>query len=115
MIMRKGAASGRAEWMSERCHATEWGIALISCGDIWVIYPVLVSPGYIYGGVNIFIAIILSIFTLSTFSLFAFRCASAPPNILWGSYPAVTKGALENYRFCEYCAKSKILMSYYLK
>ncbi|XP_006359314.1 protein S-acyltransferase 11 [Solanum tuberosum] len=80
---------------------------LVICGGIWAIYPVLVSPDYIYGGVNILIAIILSIFTLSTFSLSAFRSAGAPPNILWGSYPAVTKGALENYRFCEYCAKPK--------
>ncbi|WMV50354.1 hypothetical protein MTR67_043739 [Solanum verrucosum] len=95
MIMRKGAASGRAEWMSERCHVMEWGIALVSCGGIWAIYPVLVSPDYIYGNVNIFIAIILSIFTLSTFSLSAFRSAGAPPNILWGNYPAVTKEALE--------------------
>ncbi|KAM3281248.1 protein S-acyltransferase 11 [Capsicum chacoense] len=82
-------------------------ILLVICGGIWAIYPVLVSCGYFYGGVNIFLIIILSIFTLSTFSLSAFRSAGAPPNILWGSYPAVTKGALENYRFCEYCAKPK--------
>ncbi|KAJ9536089.1 hypothetical protein OSB04_un000745 [Centaurea solstitialis] len=29
--MRKGAASGRAEWMSERCHAMEWVISRVSC------------------------------------------------------------------------------------
>ena len=29
--MKKGAASGRAEWMSERCHAMEWGISRVSC------------------------------------------------------------------------------------
>ncbi|MCD7446127.1 hypothetical protein HAX54_037334 [Datura stramonium] len=80
---------------------------LVICGGIWAIYPAIVSGGYIYGGVNILIAIILSISTLSMFSLSAFRSAGAPPNILWGSYPAVTKGALENYRFCEYCAKPK--------
>lgn len=78
-----------------------------SGGGIWAIYPAVVSLGYIYGSATILIAIILSIFALSTFILSAFRSAGAPPNILWGSYPAVTKGALENYRFCEYCAKPK--------
>ncbi|XP_009784867.1 protein S-acyltransferase 11-like [Nicotiana sylvestris] len=80
---------------------------IVICGGIWAIYPVVFSVGYIYGGVHILIAIILSMSTLSTFSLSAFRSAGAPPNILWGSYPVVTKGALENYRYCEYCSKPK--------
>ncbi|KAF6160797.1 hypothetical protein GIB67_035998, partial [Kingdonia uniflora] len=29
------------------------------------------------------------------------------PNVLWGSYPAVEKGSLENYTFCLYCSKPK--------
>ncbi|KAL7215752.1 hypothetical protein ACSBR1_027821 [Camellia fascicularis] len=45
--------------------------------------------------------------TISTFSLAAFKCAGAPPIILWGSYRVVEKGGLENYSFCHFCSKPK--------
>ncbi|KAK8522745.1 hypothetical protein V6N13_115704 [Hibiscus sabdariffa] len=37
----------------------------------------------------------------------SFRCAGTPPTVVWGSYPAVGKGDLENYTFCHYCSKPK--------
>ncbi|XP_019191467.1 PREDICTED: protein S-acyltransferase 11 [Ipomoea nil] len=79
----------------------------IICGGIWAIYPVVFAINYYYGVLHLIIAVTLSISTISTFSFTAFRTAGASPNILWGSYPAVRKGGLENYTFCLYCLKPK--------
>ncbi|XP_061368318.1 protein S-acyltransferase 11 [Gastrolobium bilobum] len=76
-------------------------------GGVWAIYPVLFSISLLLGSFHSIITAILSIATISSFSLAAFRCAGTPPNILWGSYPTVGKGDLENYTFCHYCLKPK--------
>ncbi|KAK6137328.1 hypothetical protein DH2020_028932 [Rehmannia glutinosa] len=76
---------------------------------------VLVSPHasvfkcgcYFHGVFHVTLAVILSISTLFSFCLAAFRPAGTPPMILWGSYPTVGKGGLENYTFCHYCTKPK--------
>ncbi|KAF5737926.1 DHHC-type zinc finger family protein isoform 1 [Tripterygium wilfordii] len=79
----------------------------IICGGVWAVYPVVFSISYFCGMLHSIITVILSISTISTFSLAAFKCAGKPPSILWGSYPVVEKGHLENYTFCNYCSKPK--------
>lgn len=76
-------------------------------GGVWAIYPVLFSISFFSGVFHSMITAILSLSTLSTFSFAAFRSPGAPPRIEWGSYPAVGKGGLENYTFCQYCSKPK--------
>ncbi|GAA0178851.1 protein modifying enzyme [Lithospermum erythrorhizon] len=82
-------------------------ILFIICGGIWAVFPVVFSTSYIYGFVHFNIAVILIVSTVSFFSLAAFTSAGSPPNIEWGSYPAVGKGGLRNYTFCNYCSKPK--------
>ncbi|KAA8528937.1 hypothetical protein F0562_033575 [Nyssa sinensis] len=77
------------------------------CGGAWAVYPVIFSISLSCGVFHSIITVILSVTTVSMFSLAAFQCAGTPPNILWGSYPAVGKGSLENYTFCNYCSKPK--------
>ncbi|KAK3015729.1 hypothetical protein RJ639_007781 [Escallonia herrerae] len=84
-----------------------WALLEFVGGGVWAIYPVVFSISYFCGALHYSLAIILSITTISTFSLAAFRSAGAPPCIPWGSYPAVGKGGLENYTFCNYCSKPK--------
>ncbi|XP_038687214.1 protein S-acyltransferase 11-like isoform X1 [Tripterygium wilfordii] len=76
-------------------------------GGVWAVYPVVFSISYYCGILHSIITMILSISTISTFSLAAFKCAGKPPSILWGSYLVVGKGHLENYTFCHYCSKPK--------
>ncbi|OIW17353.1 hypothetical protein TanjilG_22465 [Lupinus angustifolius] len=80
---------------------------LVIFGGVWAIYPIVFSLSLLCGVFHSTIIAILSIATISFFSLAAFRCAGTPPNILWGSYPTVGKGDLENYTFCQYCSKPK--------
>ncbi|GLT73865.1 hypothetical protein SLA2020_456950 [Shorea laevis] len=82
-------------------------VLFVICGGVWAVYPVVFSISYACGIFHSITTIILSITTISTFSLAAFRCAGAPPIVVWGSYPAVGKGDLENYTFCHYCSKPK--------
>ncbi|RAL54628.1 unnamed protein product [Cuscuta campestris] len=82
-------------------------MVFIICGGIWAAYPIIFSINYYNGVFHLIIAVTLSISTMSTFFLTAFRSPGAPPNILWGSYPAVGKGGLENYTFCHHCSKPK--------
>ncbi|KAL8543494.1 hypothetical protein ACS0TY_004148 [Phlomoides rotata] len=77
------------------------------CAGVWATYPILFSISYFCGVFHLTITGILSICTLSTFCLSAFRPAGLPPIIVWGSYPAVGKGGLENHTFCHYCSKPK--------
>ncbi|KAH6783372.1 DHHC-type zinc finger family protein [Perilla frutescens var. hirtella] len=77
------------------------------CAGVWAIYPVVFSISYFCGVFHLSIAVILSICTLSSFCLSAFQPAGVPPMIVWGSYPAVGQGGLENYTFCHYCSKPK--------
>ncbi|KAL9324807.1 hypothetical protein ACSQ67_005452 [Phaseolus vulgaris] len=79
----------------------------VKFGGVWAVYPVLFSISILCGVFHSIITAILSIATISFFSISAFQCAGAPPNVLWGSYPAVGKGDLENYTFCHYCSKPK--------
>ncbi|KAL5759122.1 hypothetical protein ACOSP7_017643 [Xanthoceras sorbifolium] len=76
-------------------------------GGVWAMYPVVFSMSYCSVIFHSIIIILLSISTVSTFSLASFRCAGTQPNILWGSYPVVGKGDLVNYTFCHYCSKPK--------
>ncbi|KAK6158316.1 hypothetical protein DH2020_005630 [Rehmannia glutinosa] len=77
------------------------------CAGIWAVFPVIFSISYFHGVFHVTLAVILSISTLFSFCLAAFRPAGTPPMILWGSYPTVGKGGLENYTFCHYCSKPK--------
>lgn len=79
----------------------------IICGGIWAIYPIVFSISLFSCIFHSIIIGILSISTLCTFGLAAFRSPGAPPRIEWGSYPAVGKDGLENYTFCMYCSKPK--------
>ncbi|KAL6501745.1 hypothetical protein OROGR_026878 [Orobanche gracilis] len=80
---------------------------IIICTGIWAVLPVLLSVSYFHGVLHITVTMILSICALSSFCLSAFQSAGPPPMILWGSYPTVGKGGLENYTFCHYCSMPK--------
>ncbi|XVF85643.1 hypothetical protein PTKIN_Ptkin17bG0132600 [Pterospermum kingtungense] len=82
-------------------------IFFVVCGGVWAVYPVVFSISYTCGIIHCILTMILAASTVSTFCLAAFQCAGAPPIILWGSYPVVGKGDLENYTFCHYCSKPK--------
>ncbi|GAV86614.1 zf-DHHC domain-containing protein [Cephalotus follicularis] len=79
----------------------------VICGGVWAVHPVVFSITYFCGIFHSIITVILSLSTLSMFSLAAFQCAGTPPSILWGSFPVVGKGDLENYTYCHYCSKPK--------
>ncbi|KAJ0713758.1 putative protein S-acyltransferase [Helianthus annuus] len=84
-------------------------------GGIWAIYPIVFSRSYFCGVLHITISVMLSIATLCTYILSAFRSPGAPPLIPWGSYPAVGKGGLEGYTFCNYCSKPKSSNSHHCR
>ena len=75
-------------------------------GGVWAVYPFVLSFS-ICGITHCVITAILSMSTISYFCLAAFKCAGTPADMLWGSYPTVRKGDLENYTFCHYCSKPK--------
>ncbi|KAG6389244.1 hypothetical protein SASPL_150708 [Salvia splendens] len=77
------------------------------CAGVWAVYPVIFSISYFCGVFHLAITVILSLCTLSSFCLSAFQPAGVPPIIIWGSYPAVGQGGLQNYAFCHYCSKPK--------
>ncbi|XP_077220480.1 protein S-acyltransferase 11-like [Tasmannia lanceolata] len=79
----------------------------VICGGVWAAFPLLFSISFFCGVFHSIIVFILSVSTLSSFSLAAFRSAGAPENMLWGSYPIVGKVGLEDYTFCVYCARPK--------
>ncbi|KAF8407467.1 hypothetical protein HHK36_006600 [Tetracentron sinense] len=79
----------------------------VICGGVWAVYPIIFSISYLCGVLHSMITMILSVSTVSTFSLAAFRCAGTPPSIVWGSYPVVGKADLQNYTYCSYCSKPK--------
>lgn len=76
-------------------------------GGIWAVYPFIFSISLFCGAFHSVITIVLSLSTLSTFCLAAFQSPGAPPRIVWGSYPAVGKGGLDNFTFCQYCSRPK--------
>ncbi|KAL4333493.1 hypothetical protein GQ457_07G017640 [Hibiscus cannabinus] len=82
-------------------------ILFVICAGIWAALPVIFSVCYTSGIVHSVITTILAVTTVSTFGLAAFRCAGAPPMVVWGSYTVVGKGDLKNYTFCRYCCKPK--------
>ncbi|KDO53000.1 hypothetical protein CISIN_1g019492mg [Citrus sinensis] len=82
-------------------------MGFVICGGVWAVHPVVFSVSYFCGIFHLVIAICLSVSTLSMFCLAAFHCPGASPLVLWGSYPLVGKGDLENYTFCHYCSKPK--------
>ncbi|EPS65405.1 hypothetical protein M569_09371, partial [Genlisea aurea] len=96
-------------WFRDRCFVAiiVLFMMLFICGGIWAVYPIVFSVSYLFGVTQLTIATILSILTLSSFSLAAFRPAGSPPAVVWGSYPAVEKGGLENHTFCHHCVKPK--------
>ncbi|PPS13064.1 hypothetical protein GOBAR_AA07554 [Gossypium barbadense] len=81
--------------------------AEFNCGGVWAVHWFVFSVSYTFGIFHYILTAILAATTVSTFSLSAFRCAGTPPTLLWGSYPVVGKGDLENYTFCHYCVKPK--------
>ncbi|XP_057445222.1 protein S-acyltransferase 11 isoform X2 [Lotus japonicus] len=76
-------------------------------GGVWAVYPVVFSVSLLCGILHSILTVLLSIATISSFSLAALTCPGTPPTILWGSYPTVGKGDLENYTYCHYCSKPK--------
>lgn len=76
-------------------------------GGIWAIYPIIFSVSYFCGIFHMTVSIVLSVTTIVTYFLAAFRSPGIPPLIPWGSYPAVGKGGLDGYTFCNYCSKPK--------
>ncbi|KAG6581543.1 Protein S-acyltransferase 11, partial [Cucurbita argyrosperma subsp. sororia] len=76
-------------------------------GGVWAVYPVVFSVSQFCGIFHSTVTMVLAVATLSSFSLAAFRSPGTPPNVIWGSYPLVEKGDLENYTFCNYCSKPK--------
>ncbi|XP_068640736.1 protein S-acyltransferase 11-like [Aristolochia californica] len=76
-------------------------------GGAWAVYPVVFSVGLLCGIFHSTITFILCVSTLSSFWLAAFRSPGDPPNVIWGSYPVVDRGTLEDYTLCVYCAKPK--------
>ncbi|KAL8153768.1 hypothetical protein V2J09_011528 [Rumex salicifolius] len=84
-------------------------------GGLWAVYPVLFSVGYIFGIFNCTLTAFLALTTISTLSLASFQNAGSPPLKVWGSYPAVGKGDLDNYTFCHYCSKPKSPRSHHCR
>lgn len=82
-------------------------ILFVICGGVWAVYPVVFSISQFCGVFHSIVTTVLAVATISSFSFAAFRSPGTPPNVLWGSYPAVEKGDLENYTFCHYCSKPK--------
>nr|XP_009408160.1 PREDICTED: protein S-acyltransferase 11 isoform X4 [Musa acuminata subsp. malaccensis] len=79
----------------------------VICTGVWAVYPAVFSISKFCGIVHCLLTSVLSIITVSSFCLAAFRSAGAPANIPWGSYPIVEKDGLENYTYCAYCSKPK--------
>ncbi|CAN0888343.1 Protein S-acyltransferase 11 [Linum grandiflorum] len=88
---------------------------VVICGGVWAVHPIIFRISLGYGTIHSFITSVLSVSTLSTFSLAAFRCAGTPPIIHWGSYPVVGKGHLENYTFCHDCSRPKSPRSHHCR
>ncbi|XP_071690840.1 protein S-acyltransferase 11-like isoform X2 [Rutidosis leptorrhynchoides] len=82
-------------------------MSFIIGGGIWAIYPVVFAVSNFCGIFHMTISVVLSVTTISTYILSAFRSPGTPPLIPWGSYPTVGKGGLEGYTFCNYCSKPK--------
>nr|XP_043619560.1 protein S-acyltransferase 11-like [Erigeron canadensis] len=84
-------------------------------GGIWAIYPIVFSISYFCGIFNMTMSIFFSITTILTYIFSAFRSPGEAPLIPWGSYPAVGKGGLEGYTFCNYCQKPKSSNSHHCR
>ncbi|KAM1085015.1 hypothetical protein ACFX13_011008 [Malus domestica] len=76
-------------------------------GGVWALFPVLFDISYFHGIFHSIITFMLSVATVYTVSSASFACAGTPPYRVWGSYPAVGKGDLDNYTFCHQCSKPK--------
>ncbi|XP_010549157.1 PREDICTED: protein S-acyltransferase 11 [Tarenaya hassleriana] len=87
----------------------------VICGGVWAVYPVVFSISLACGIVHSAVTVSLSISTLSTFMLVAFKCPGKSPNIVYGSYPQVGNGYLENYTFCYYCSKPKSMRTHHCR
>jgi hypothetical protein len=76
-------------------------------GGVWAVYPVVFSVSKFCGVFHCTVAAVLAVCTVTSYCLASLKCAGAPTDIRWGSYPVVGKGDLENYTFCTYCSKPK--------
>nr|ACG34055.1 DHHC zinc finger domain containing protein [Zea mays] len=79
----------------------------VICGGVWAVYPVVFSVSKFCGVFHCTVAAVLAVCTVTSYCLASLKCAGAPTDIRWGSYPVVGKGDLENYTFCTYCNKPK--------
>lgn len=82
-------------------------LLLIAGGGLWAIYPIIFSISYLCGVFHCSIAGILSISTMSTFLLASSCSPGTPASAIWGDFAVVSKGSLEDYTFCTYCARPK--------
>lgn len=87
----------------------------IAGAGVWAVYPVIFSVSYFCGVFHCTLTAILSIITILSFYLAAFRPAGTQANVQWGSYPVVGKGSLENYTFCLYCGRPKSPRSHHCR
>ncbi|KAF3335384.1 protein S-acyltransferase 11-like isoform X1 [Carex littledalei] len=79
---------------------------IISAG-VWAVYPIIFSISTFCGIFHITLTAGLSIATIFTFFMAAFRSPGTPPTVIWGSYPIVNKNDLNDYTLCVYCSRPK--------
>lgn len=96
-------------WLRDRCFVCAVLVFMLFfiCGGVWAAYPFVFSISYSCGVLHCTITFMLSVISISTFSLAAFRYAGTPPSIQWGSSSTMAKGGLDKYTFCHYCLKPK--------
>lgn len=82
-------------------------VCLIADGGVWTVFPILFpsrSFGYFFHST---ITVFLAFNTVFNFVFAAFSPAGPPPPIEWGQVEVVSRGGLENYKFCSHCQKPK--------
>lgn len=76
-------------------------------GGVWTVFPVLFpsrSWGFLFHSA---ITAVLAFNTIFNFVMAAFVPAGPLPQIECGSVDVVTRGSLENFKFCSHCQKPK--------
>lgn len=82
-------------------------ILLIICGGSWAVFPVLCPDVSLSFYFHLVLTGFLSFNTLFNYCIAAFVQAGPLPQMVWGNFDYITKGALEGHRFCHICNKPK--------